>query len=159
MDYHDGFRELGDQECLRLMATASIGRMVFTRHALPAVLPVRYVLDHDSAIVVRTSKASPMVVEVDNAVVAFEADCFDEDARSGWSVVVTGRAGLVRDPGECRRLRALDTQSWANPAGETYIRIACELVAGRSLERPPDAEPSQARRSRDIAHGVCDHLC
>ncbi|WP_329173178.1 pyridoxamine 5'-phosphate oxidase family protein [Streptomyces sp. NBC_01477] len=141
MDYHDGFRELGDRECLRLLATASIGRIVFTHHALPAVLPVRYVLDHDSAIVVRTSKTSHMAVKVDDAIVSFEADCFDEDARSGWSVVVTGRAELVTDPVERRRLRALDVRSWgANPPEETYIRIACDLVAGRSLGRPPDAD-------------------
>jgi nitroimidazol reductase NimA-like FMN-containing flavoprotein (pyridoxamine 5'-phosphate oxidase superfamily) len=142
MDYHDGFSELGDQECLRLLAMTSIGRIVFTHHALPAVLPVRYVLDHDSAIVVRTSKFSQMAAGVDDAVVAFEADCFNDDERSGWSVVVTGRAALVTEPGERRRLRALDVHSWANPPEETYIRIACELVAGRSLERPPDAESS-----------------
>jgi nitroimidazol reductase NimA-like FMN-containing flavoprotein (pyridoxamine 5'-phosphate oxidase superfamily) len=145
MDYHDGFRELSGRECLRLLAMASIGRIVFTHQALPAVLPVRYVLDHDSAIVVRISRASQMAVKVDEAVVAFEADCFDEDARSGWSVVVIGRAALVTDPVERRRLRALDVRSWgADPPEETYIRIACELVAGRSLERPPDAEPLHA---------------
>lgn len=144
MDYHDGFRELGDQECLRLLPKTSIGRIVFTHHALPAVLPVRYVLDQDSAIVVRTSLASQMAAEVDGAVVAFEADCFDEDARGGWSVVVTGRAGLVTDTGERRRLRALDVRSWVNPPEETYLRIACELVAGRSLERLPDADPLHA---------------
>jgi uncharacterized protein len=144
MNYHDGFRELSDQECLRLLAKTSIGRIVFTHHALPAVLPVRYVLDQDSAIVVRTSKASQVAVEVDDAVVAFEADCFNEDARSGWSVVVTGRAGLVTDPGERSRLRALDVRSWANLLEETYIKIACELVAGRSIERLPDADPSHA---------------
>ncbi|WUH89751.1 pyridoxamine 5'-phosphate oxidase family protein [Streptomyces sp. NBC_00433] len=77
---------------MRLLATITIGRIVFTHHALPAILPVRYVLDQGSAIAVRTSKTSRMAVEVDRAVVAFEADCFNEEARSGWSVVVTGRA-------------------------------------------------------------------
>lgn len=145
MDYHDGFRELGDRECLRLLEMTSIGRIVFTHHALPAVLPVRYVLDHDSAIVVRTSKDSHMAVKVDDAVVAFEADCFDEDARSGWSVVVIGRAELVTEPVEIRRLRALDVHFWgASPPEETYIKVACDLVAGRSLEHPPDAEPLPA---------------
>lgn len=145
MDYHDGFRELDDRECLRLLAMTSIGRIVFTHHALPAVLPVRYVLDHESAIVVQISKDSRLAVIVDGAVVAFEADCFDEDARSGWSVVIIGRAELVTEPIERGRLRALDVRSWgASPPEETYIKIACDLVAGRSLEHPPDAEPLPA---------------
>ncbi|MDX6356186.1 MAG: hypothetical protein QOF98_3089, partial [Streptomyces sp.] len=59
------------------------------------------------------------------------------------------RAALVTDPGERRRLRTLDVRSWANSPQETYIRIACELVAGRSLDRLPDAEPS---------HELCNPL-
>lgn len=118
----------------------SIGRIVFTHHALPAVLPVRYVLDHESAIVVRIADSSQLAAEVDGAVVAFEVDSFDEDARSGWSVVVIGRAARVTDPGERRRLRALDVRSWAKPPEETYIRITSEIVSGRVLERPPDAD-------------------
>ncbi|GAB2776722.1 hypothetical protein GCM10027073_06690 [Streptomyces chlorus] len=38
----DGFRELGRQECMRLMGTVPVGRIVHTRRALPAVLPVDF---------------------------------------------------------------------------------------------------------------------
>lgn len=55
---NDGFRELERQECLRLLAKAPVGRIVHTRHALPAVLPVNFCVDADGAVVLRTSAAS-----------------------------------------------------------------------------------------------------
>lgn len=36
---NDGSREVGREECLRLLATAPIGRIVHTLQALPALLP------------------------------------------------------------------------------------------------------------------------
>ncbi len=40
-------------ECLRLLASAQIGRIVYSDQALPAVQPVDFVVD-DEAVVVRT---------------------------------------------------------------------------------------------------------
>jgi hypothetical protein len=45
--------ELSRADCLRLLATATIGRISYTRQALPAVEPVNFAL-HDGAIVIRT---------------------------------------------------------------------------------------------------------
>ncbi|MET8138610.1 pyridoxamine 5'-phosphate oxidase family protein, partial [Streptomyces sp. NPDC005251] len=42
MNPNDGFRELGRQECLDRLGDALIGRVVHTRDALPAVLPVNF---------------------------------------------------------------------------------------------------------------------
>lgn len=58
MNPHDGFRELDRQWCLCLLARASVGRVVHTRHALPAVLPVHFSLDANSAVVLRTAADS-----------------------------------------------------------------------------------------------------
>ena len=44
----------------------------------------------------------------------FEADEFDAETRSGWSVVITGRASVVTDPAENERL----TSEAARGAGE-----------------------------------------
>jgi nitroimidazol reductase NimA-like FMN-containing flavoprotein (pyridoxamine 5'-phosphate oxidase superfamily) len=133
MQRHEGFRELERQECLRLLARVPLGRIVYTDGALPAVLPVNFSLDHDFSVVLRTSSASRMARAVDGAVVAFEADQFDEVAHSGWSVIVTGQATLVKDPEEHERLRREGPRSWAPVTDGVYIRIAPELVAGRVL--------------------------
>ncbi|MFF2993266.1 pyridoxamine 5'-phosphate oxidase family protein [Streptomyces sp. NPDC057950] len=129
----DGFRELGRQECLVLLVRAPVGRIVHTRHALPAVLPVTFCLDADSAVLLRTAAGSDLARSVDGVVVAFEADEVDARARSGWSVVVTGRATVVTDPAEHGRLSRTGPRSWVATPRDVFIRIEPELVTGREL--------------------------
>lgn len=142
MHRHDGFRELDRQECLRLLPQVPLGRVVYTENALPAVLPVNFFLDHDRAVVLRTSAASRMARAVDDSVVAFEADRFDEATRSGWSVVVTGRAAVVTDPREVERLDRSGPVSWAPLENGIHVRIEPELITGRVLENVAAARPA-----------------
>jgi nitroimidazol reductase NimA-like FMN-containing flavoprotein (pyridoxamine 5'-phosphate oxidase superfamily) len=130
---NDGFRELDRQECLRLLAKVPVGRVVHTRHALPAVLPVNFALDGDGAVLLRTSADSELVRAVDGVVVAFEADEVDAVAQSGWSVVVTGAASVVTGPAERRRPAVSGPRSWVPWPREVFVRIEPELVTGREL--------------------------
>ncbi|MFF7953214.1 pyridoxamine 5'-phosphate oxidase family protein [Streptomyces griseorubiginosus] len=130
---NDGFREIGRAECLRLLAEAPIGRIVHTRGALPAVLPVNFTLDEEGAVVLCTSAASALVRAVDGTVVAFEADAVDVARRCGWSVVVTGTATVVTDPAEHTRLVRTGPHSWAPAPEQVFVRVAPELVTGREL--------------------------
>ncbi|KAB1148130.1 pyridoxamine 5'-phosphate oxidase family protein [Streptomyces luteolifulvus] len=129
----DGFRELDRHECLRLLAKAAVGRVVYTRHALPAVLPVNFGLDDEGAVLLRTSAASELARAIDGSVVAFEVDEVDAVAHSGWSVVVTGRATVVTDPAAHARLRPIVPRSWVPSPDEVFVRVAPELVSGREL--------------------------
>lgn len=133
MDANDGFRELDRQECLRLLATVPVGRIVYTRHALPAVLPFNFCLDHDGAVLVRTSASSELVRAVDGALVAFEADEVDAATHSGWSVVVMGAAAVVTDLAEHTRMLLTGPRSWAPAPQEVFLRIDPELLTGREL--------------------------
>lgn len=130
---NDGFRELDRQECLALLATVPVGRIVYTRQALPAVLPVSFCLDRDGAMVVHTSASSELAGAIDGAVVALEADDLDAAAHSGWSVVAMGLATLVTDPVEHARLLRTGPRSWAPAPQEVFVRIAQGLVTGREL--------------------------
>lgn len=130
---NDGFRELERQECLRLLAKVPVGRIVHTCQALPAVLPVNFVLDNDGAVLLRTSAASELVRAIDGAVVAFEVDEVDAATHSGWSVVVTGEARVVTDPAEHARLTRTGPRSWVPSPDEVFVRIEPELVTGREL--------------------------
>jgi nitroimidazol reductase NimA-like FMN-containing flavoprotein (pyridoxamine 5'-phosphate oxidase superfamily) len=134
MFHDDGSRVLDRQECLRLLAKAPVGRVVYTRRALPAVLPVNFSLDADDSVLLRTSAGSDLVRAVDGVVVAFEADDFDAATRSGWSVVVTGRATVVTDPGEHERLSRTGPRSWVVTCDGVFVRIEAELVTGREIE-------------------------
>ncbi|WNZ13161.1 pyridoxamine 5'-phosphate oxidase family protein [Streptomyces sp. 11x1] len=133
MHESDGFRRLDRQECLRLLVRAPVGRLVYTRQALPAVLPVNFSLDSDSSVVLRTSAGSDLVHAVDGVVVAFEADDFAPAHHSGWSVIVTGRATVVTDSAERQRLSRTGPRSWTPIADPVFVRIESELVTGREL--------------------------
>jgi nitroimidazol reductase NimA-like FMN-containing flavoprotein (pyridoxamine 5'-phosphate oxidase superfamily) len=130
---YDVFRAMERRECLRLLATVPVGRVVYTRQALPAVLPVNFVLDTDSSVLLRTSAGSGLVRAVDGVVVAFEADEFDAASRSGWSVVVTGPATVVTDPAEHARLLRTGPESWMPIQEDVFIRIESAMVTGREL--------------------------
>ncbi|MFF7765056.1 pyridoxamine 5'-phosphate oxidase family protein [Streptomyces massasporeus] len=130
---NDGFRELNRQESLCRLADVSMGRIVHTRDALPAVLPVNFLLEESGAVLLRTSASSELVRAIDGAVVAFEADEVDAAAHSGWSVVVTGLASVVTDPEEHERLVRTGPRSWVPWPVEVFVRIEPELVTGREL--------------------------
>ena len=124
--------ELPRAECLRLLGTVAVGRISYTRQALPAVEPVNFALD-DGGIVIRTDPGGKLAAALRRAVVAFEADDLDPGSRSGWSVTVVGRSQEVTDPGDIARLRKLGLESWAPGAREHFIRIEPGIVTGRRL--------------------------
>jgi len=136
MFQNDTFRTLDRQECLRLLAKVPVGRVVYTRQALPAVLPINFSLDTNSSVVLRTSPQSDLVRAIDGVVVAFEADEFDAETRSGWSVVITGRASVVTDPAENERLSQSGPVSWMPLQDAVFVRIESEMVTGRELRGP-----------------------
>ncbi|MET8953351.1 pyridoxamine 5'-phosphate oxidase family protein [Streptomyces sp. NPDC004393] len=136
MFHNDGFRALDRQECLRLLAKVPVGRVVYTRQALPAVLPVNFSLDTDSSVLLRTPANSDLVRAIDGAVVAFETDDFDAVARSGWSVVVTGLATVVTDAAEHERLSRTGPRSWVVTGEGVFVRIESEMVTGREITVP-----------------------
>ncbi|MEV4473957.1 pyridoxamine 5'-phosphate oxidase family protein [Nonomuraea salmonea] len=121
-------RELPVSEAMRLLAGVPYGRIVFTRHALPAVRPVNHVV-LDGGIVIRSSPGMVVGDQATEAVVAYEADELDSDERLGWSVIVTGVATTVADPGEAARLKDL-VRPWVTGEMDQVIRIQPEIVTG-----------------------------
>ncbi|WP_415953857.1 pyridoxamine 5'-phosphate oxidase family protein [Streptomyces sp. KLOTTS4A1] len=134
---NNAFRALDRQECLRLLTKVPVGRVVYTRQALPAVLPLNFSLDTDDSVLLCTSPDSDLVRAIDGVVVAFSADKFDAATRSGWSVVVTGRAAVVTDPAEHERLSQSGPTSWMPLRDTVFVRIESEMVTGRELTGTP----------------------
>ncbi|MEU5868922.1 pyridoxamine 5'-phosphate oxidase family protein [Nonomuraea sp. NPDC047529] len=127
-----GLQVLSREECLRLLSSTPIGRIVFTDRALPAVQPVNFCLDGES-VVIRTSIGSKLAAATRHAVVAFEADEFDPSMRTGWSVTAVGHARAVTDPTEMARLSALPLSPWAPGSRDHYIVVDAEEVSGRRI--------------------------
>jgi uncharacterized protein len=125
-------KELSRDECLRLMASVPIGRIVFTRQALPAVELVNFALDHGD-IVIRTDRGGKLAAATREAVVAFEADCVDAASQLGWSVTVIGQSREVTDSAEKERLGQIGLKSWAPGERAHFIRISPVILNGRRL--------------------------
>lgn len=126
----NGLEVLDRDECLRLLATATLGRMGLSSGALPVVLPVNFRLDGER-ILVRTGRGSKLDAATRNAVVAFEADDFDPVYHSGWSVVVTGVAREVTDPAELDGLPPV--ARWAPRGDGRVVAVSTEFVSGRRI--------------------------
>ncbi|VVJ18749.1 Uncharacterised protein [Amycolatopsis camponoti] len=124
-----GFGLLLDrQECLALLRKSSLGRVIFTHRAMPAVRPVRYVVV-DDAVVFAVPTGSPLYAGARDAVVAFEADDFADDFGAGWYVSLLGRAteSTADDAGiaclcPCPGL-----------AGHRFLRIPAETITGHRI--------------------------
>ncbi|WP_328500552.1 pyridoxamine 5'-phosphate oxidase family protein [Streptomyces sp. NBC_00457] len=128
--------ELDTTEALRLLGSMSLGRIVFTQHALPTIRPVNHILI-DGDIVIRTHEGGALTSHtrqagVPGVVVAYEADTIDPDTHLGWSVVVTGYAHLVTDPEELAIYQAL-LHPWVQQTMDHAVRIHPDLVTGIRL--------------------------
>ncbi|MFA7764598.1 pyridoxamine 5'-phosphate oxidase family protein [Streptomyces sp. NRRL S-448] len=144
-------RELDRAEALRLVATVSLGRIVFTQHALPAVRPVNHLVEDGDIIIIRIHDDGALAslvapADVPGVVVAYEADVIDPDTHLGWSVVVTGYASLVADAGEADRYAELLRPCVAQPMAGA-LRIRPDLVTGFRLEAE-GTRPASAARGR-----------
>jgi hypothetical protein len=131
--YSDGPapQQLSRDECLRLMASVSMGRIIYTRQALPAVELVNFALDYGD-IVIKTDGDGKLAAATRQAIVAFEVDCLDVD-QAGWSVTAIGPSREVTDHDDIGRLQKIDLSSWAHGAREHFIRVSPDLLNGRRL--------------------------
>jgi uncharacterized protein len=132
--YSDGsaLRQLTRDDCLRLLATVPIGRIIYTRQALPAVELVNFALDSGD-IIIRTDRGGKLAVATRGAIVAFEADVVDPEHLSGWSVTAIGPSRAVTDAADIARLQRISLDSWAPSVREHFIRISPQLLNGRWL--------------------------
>ena len=137
---------LSREECLRLVGQVPVGRIVYTRQALPAVELVNFALDHGD-IVIGTDSGGKLAAATRGAVVAFEADSLDMAAHAGWSVTIVGYSLAVVDDEEIRRLRRVGLHPWAPGEHDHFIRIAPTIVDGRRLAAKQVTGDDHARHS------------
>ena len=134
---------LDEGACRQLLGTTRTGRLGFTDGALPAILPVSFVLQ-DGHVVIPARLSSGVVSAVRGAVVAFEVDSYDALSRVGWSVTVVGPARIVRDPAEAAALQV----HWAShpPAPDRcYIAVLLGLLKDRRMSECPTGPRSEGQ--------------
>ena len=121
-------------ESLRLLSTVSLGRLVFTHLALPAIRPVNHAVAGEQVIIraYLGTAISTAVRDRSGTVVAYEADLIDPDTHLGWSVIVVGRATRLTDPAETARYRKL-LQPWVVDGADDLVVIQADMVDGFRL--------------------------
>ncbi|MFE9021111.1 DUF1918 domain-containing protein [Streptomyces sp. NPDC007808] len=130
---HPQLRDLGPEECRRLLSTHGVGRIaVSTPDGRPAVVPVNYEVV-DDAIAFRTAPDSVPAAAVGTEV-AFEVDHLDDAMSQGWSVLAVGPANVVTEPDAVRGLaRRAHTEPWAGGAREMWVSIRPTRLTGRRI--------------------------
>ena len=129
---HAGLEILPFDACLRLLASVPVGRVGFHADGELVILPVNHAVDGQD-VVFRTARGSKLSAAGGEDLVAFEADDYDSQTRSGWSVLVTGRAQAVEEA-EAQRLSRLDLHPWAAAVDRPFwIRIRPTAVTGREI--------------------------
>lgn len=129
--------QLGRAEALRLLGSVSLGRIVFTHQALPAIRPVNHLMDGEDIIVQLHDGATLASIltptQATGVVVAYEADAIDPETHVGWSVVVTGYAHRITDESQLARFAARLRPWVQQPAMNSALRIRPDLVTGLQL--------------------------
>ncbi len=126
-----GLQVLSREECLRLLRTMAVGRLVYTDKALPVVHPVVYVLDGDS-VVLRVPEGSATLIARDT-IVAFQIDEVEPDLSKGWSVMAVGHVSEVHDESVLTRMRELPLASRGFGRQDHYLVVALEVLSGRRI--------------------------
>lgn len=128
---HAGLEVLPFQVSLQRLASVPVGRVGFFADGEVVVLPVNHLVDGQD-VVFRTSRGSKLSAAEGHDLVAFEADHYDEQTKSGWSVLVTGRAEAVYEDAEVQRLNRQDLHPWPSALQHPFwIRIRATSVSGR----------------------------
>lgn len=136
-----GLEVLDPDTCLKLLDLSPVGRIAFISAGEPVILPVNHVRD-GLGVAFRTTSGLTMHAATVRASMAFEVDGYDEETRTGWSVLLRGRCDLVDDDEAIARLDALDLHPWADDVERPHwVRLGAAELSGRRI---PDrhAEPT-----------------
>jgi nitroimidazol reductase NimA-like FMN-containing flavoprotein (pyridoxamine 5'-phosphate oxidase superfamily) len=133
IDARTGLEVLDRDECLRLLAGDEVGRLAVVDGGAPVIFPVNYRLDGE-AIVFRTTVGTKLDIGP-RGPVAFEVDSFDRAARTGWSVLATGRLEVVTrfDPATYERVQDLPVEPWAGGDRPHWMRLVPSRITGRRI--------------------------
>ncbi len=135
--------ELDRRECLGLLGSARLGRVVLSVNCLPVALPVNVALMGED-VLFATGPGSTLNAALRGDVLSVEVDGVDALYHTGWSVLVTGTARVITEPEQLGRARQLPLAPWAPGPHPYYVRVPSTLVSGRRIEvcsGAPDPTP------------------
>ncbi len=132
---HAGLAVLSFEECQQLLASSGVGRVAFLADGEVEVLPVNYTIE-GARVAFRTATGSKLEAAVERAVVAFEVDGYDPVERTGWSVVIKGRAEVASDAALVARLERSGLKPYSTAVSKPeWVVIHPNAITGRRVPR------------------------
>jgi nitroimidazol reductase NimA-like FMN-containing flavoprotein (pyridoxamine 5'-phosphate oxidase superfamily) len=127
----EALEELEHEECLRLVASMSIGRLAVTvEDAPPLVVPVNYALDGE--VVVFRSGPGTKLHALRATPISFQVDQVDPFHRTGWSVLIRGVAYQATQ----KEVNDVTPEPWAPGERHHWIRLLPTAITGRRIRLP-----------------------
>jgi len=128
------FGPLTQSECIHLLET-SLGRLAWQAADSQQIRPINYAF-RSGAVYFRTSPEGILSELVRPTDVALEVDDLDQHKRTGWSIIVYGRARAVAAPTEVLEQSEIhNLVPWAPGVRDLFIQITPSRITGRLLQR------------------------
>jgi nitroimidazol reductase NimA-like FMN-containing flavoprotein (pyridoxamine 5'-phosphate oxidase superfamily) len=123
--------ELSVDECMELLKTQSLGRLVYLVRDKPQIRPLTYGL-HQGSVAFRIGYGD-LLDTIHQQPVVFEVDHGDVATRTGWSVIIHGIAEEIWRSEELAIAHDMRLQPWAPGDRDHYVRILPTAITGRRI--------------------------
>jgi len=128
---------LSEDESWSRLGGVALGRLVTTFAGEPEIFPVNFAVQ-DRTVLFRTAEGTKLFSAVANSTVVFEAD--DHNVAEGWSVIVRGRARLLRTDAEIEKADRAQVIPWTATPKIHYVRVTPSEVTGREFRFGPEPD-------------------
>ena len=131
---------LDEAECMELLSTTRIGRLIYNSRYGPVALPSEYKI-LDGSIVFPTYRTLFTEEDLRTGIahaeyqVAVEVDQTDPEAREGWLVLVRGTAHHLDTEAERASIASLGLKPWVEGEPEHFIRVNPTRIGGQRLRQ------------------------
>ncbi|MEE2851791.1 MAG: pyridoxamine 5'-phosphate oxidase family protein [Actinomycetota bacterium] len=128
---------LSEDENWNLLGSVSLGRLVTNFAGEPEIFPVNFVAQ-ERTVLFRTAEGTKLFSAVANHAVVFEVD--DHNLIEGWSVIVRGRARLLKTDADIQRAERAQLLPWTATLKSHYVRITPTELTGRRFRFGPEPD-------------------
>ncbi len=133
--------ELDRGECLSKLGRHTLARIGYVDDGWPTVVPVNYRYDGPD-IFIRSLGGGKLRAAEREDVVCLELDGYDEQLRTGWSIIVHGKIEVIHDAATLRQAWDEDPTPWIASDRWHWLRLVPFSIAGRMVEPGAPGEPA-----------------
>jgi uncharacterized protein len=128
---------LSEDESWDRLAGVFLGRLITSFAGEPEVFPVNFAVQ-GRTVLFRTGEGTKLFSAVTHHTVVFEAD--DHNVAEGWSVIVRGRARLLKTDEEIREAERAQVLPWTATPKPHFVRVIPSEITGRHFRFGPEPQ-------------------